>query len=370
MTSLYGEQTRLAVANFAISGVAMPQSFISALARVKRACALVNRDNASLDAKIADAIVAVADKIAAGEYVDQFPVDVFQTGSGTSTNMNMNEVIANLASELAGVQVHPNDHVNKSQSSNDIIPTSIQVSCSVDLAHKLLPAMASLLAALADKAATNRQVKNGRTHLMDAMPVRFDQELMTWHDQLANCQQRLSETLQRLNALPQGGTAVGTGINAPADFGTQVAKALSADTKLPFTSMANKFVGISSQDTSLELSAGLKGVAVVLLKIANDLRWMNSGPLAGLAEIELPALQAGSSIMPGKVNPVIPEAVAMVAAQVIGNDTSVTIAAQSGNFQLNVMLPVIAHNLLFSIDILANAMTSLGAQGDHALYCQ
>ena len=358
--ALWGAQTQRAVNNFPISGKPMPPAFIQALAQVKRACALANRDLGLMDETTADAIVRMAERIAAGEYLDQFPVDVFQTGSGTSTNMNMNEVIANLAKRELGVTLHPNDHVNMSQSSNDTIPTTIHVAAATLLDQTLLPALDHLIATLADKAEQVAGiVKTGRTHLMDAMPVTLAQELDAWRAQLEDVRTRLHDTRQRLLRLPQGGTAVGTGINADPDFGPTVAHHLSEALGLAFAPMDNYFVGLSSQDTALELSGQLNVLAATLMKIANDLRWMNSGPLAGLAEIQLPALQPGSSIMPGKVNPVIPEAVAMVAAQITGNHMAITIGAQSGNFQLNVMLPMIAANLLDSLTLAANAMRVL-----------
>ena len=295
-------------------------------------------------------------EVAAGRHDAHFPIDVFQTGSGTSTNMNANEVIAHLASRASGLKVHPNDHVNMSQSSNDVIPTAIHVSAALSVGEALSPALAHLAKVLATKEReVGAIVKTGRTHLMDAMPVTLGQELSGWRTQVENGRARLASTAPRLYALAQGGTAVGTGINAHPEFGARFCAVLAGLTKLPFVASPNYFESLSSQDAAVELSGQLKVIAVGLMKIANDLRWMNSGPLAGLGEIALPALQPGSSIMPGKVNPVVPEATAMVAAQVIGNDTTITVAGQSGNFQLNVMLPVIAHNLLESVRLLANA---------------
>lgn len=358
--ALWGAQTQRAVNNFPISGKPLPAAFIQALAHVKRACALANQELGLMDAPKAEAIVQMAERIAAGEYLDQFPVDVFQTGSGTSTNMNMNEVIANLAQRELGISLHPNDHVNMSQSSNDTIPTAIHVAAATLLDTELMPALAHLVQTLEEKAQmVDGIVKTGRTHLMDAMPVTLGQELRAWQAQLKDVRARLEDTRKRLLRLAQGGTAVGTGINADPAFGPMVARHLATQLDLPFTPMDNYFVGLSSQDTSLELSGQLNVLAAALMKIANDLRWMNSGPLAGLAEIQLPALQPGSSIMPGKVNPVIPEAVAMVAAQITGNHMAITIGAQSGNFQLNVMLPMIAANLLESLTLAANAMRVL-----------
>ncbi len=289
-----------------------------------------------------------------------FPIDVFQTGSGTSSNMNANEVISHIATAHLGKDVHPNDHVNMSQSSNDVIPTCVHVSAALAIHNQLLPALRHLSAALEKKAEeVGHIVKTGRTHLMDAMPVTVGQELDTWRSQIDHAEERLLDTMARLCALAQGGTAVGTGINAHPRFGEKVAVLLSEHAGVAFTSADSKFEGLSSQDAAVETSGQLRVLAVSLTKIANDLRWMNSGPLAGFGEIALPALQPGSSIMPGKVNPVIPEAVAMVAAQVVGNDATIAMAGQSGNFQLNVMLPVVAHNLLQSIEILANASTVL-----------
>jgi fumarate hydratase class II len=301
------------------------------------------------------AIRKQAERVAAGEFDAQFPIDVFQTGSGTSSNMNANEVIAHLCAR-AGTKVHPNDDVNNGQSSNDVIPTAVHVSAALTVSEHLLPALAHLKKTL-DKRARElgRVAKTGRTHLMDAMPVTFGQELGGWSAQIASNIERLNDSLKRVRKLPQGGTAVGTGINADAKLGPSICKELTKMTGVKFESADNFFEGMSSQDAAVELSGQLKTLAVSLMKIANDLRWMNSGPLAGIGEIELPALQPGSSIMPGKVNPVIPEAMAMVCAQVIGNDATITIAGQSGNFQLNVMLPVVALNLLQSIGILTNA---------------
>jgi fumarate hydratase class II len=358
--ALWGAQTQRAVDNFPISGMPMPAQFIRALGLIKWAAAKANHELGELDADIADAIQTAAVRVAAGQYNEQFPIDVFQTGSGTSSNMNANEVIARLAAELRGQPVHPNDHVNMGQSSNDVIPSAIHVSAALGLTESLLPALEHLAEVIEQKAGSlEAAVKTGRTHLMDAMPVRFDQELGGWAAQVRSNYHRVAGTLSRLSGLAQGGTAVGTGINAHPEFGLRVAAALAARTGIAFRPADDYFEAMSSQDTAVELSGQLKTTAVSLIKIANDLRWMNSGPLAGLAEIALPALQPGSSIMPGKVNPVIPEAVAMVAAQVIGNDTTITVAGQSGNFQLNVMLPVVALNLLQSIELLANAVRVL-----------
>jgi Fumarase len=287
--------------------------------------------------------------------MSHFPVDVFQTGSGTSSNMNANEVLARVAGDIYGENISANDHVNCGQSSNDVIPTTIHLSAALGLQHKLLPALRHLAASTRDKAVTvDHHIKTGRTHLMDAMPVRLSQSLNGWADQIEQNIKRLVDMQSGIQTLAQGGTAVGTGVNAHADFANEFNAAISTATGLSFRSADNFFSHISSQDTAVALSGQLKTTAVSIMKIANDLRWMNSGPLAGLGEIELAALQPGSSIMPGKVNPVIPEAAAMVAAQVIGHDAAITVAGQSGNFELNVMLPLVAHNLLSSIDLLAN----------------
>jgi fumarate hydratase, class II len=303
--------------------------------------------------------------VAAGRYDDQFPVDVFQTGSGTSSNMNANEVIATLAARSLGAAVHPNDQVNMSQSSNDVVPTAIHVAAALMLHEHLLPALRGLREILTARCAEFADVvKTGRTHLMDAMPITLAQELGAWMSQISAAEARLSSVTPRLYALAQGGTAVGTGINARPQFGAVFAHHLAERTTIAFRPSDNYFEALSSQDTAVELSGQLKVLSVSLMKIANDLRWMNSGPLAGLAEIALPALQPGSSIMPGKVNPVVPESVTMIAAQVIGNDATITLAGQSGNFQLNVMLPVIAYNLLQSMELLGIACRNLA---DHAL---
>ena len=358
--ALWGAQTQRAVENFPISGLAMPREFIAALGLVKQAAARANRGLKLLDARIAQAVDAAAAEVAAGRHDRHFPIDVFQTGSGTSSNMNANEVIGALASRRLGAAVHPNDHVNMCQSSNDVIPTAIHVSAALAVRRELIPALEHLRDVLRTK---EREVAGivttGRTHLMDAMPVTLAQELSGWRTQIENGVARLQSVEPRLLALAQGGTAVGTGINAHPDFGTRFSEELAALTGVAFVPARNYFEALSAQDTAVELSGQLKVLAVSLMKIANDLRWMNSGPLAGLGEIALPALQPGSSIMPGKVNPVIPEAVTMVAAQVIGNDATITVAGQSGNFQLNVMLPVIAHNLLGSIRLLAAVTRAL-----------
>jgi fumarate hydratase class II len=358
--ALWGAQTQRAVQNFPISGLPLPRAFIGALGLVKQAAARANTRLELLDAEVARAIDGAAAEVAAGRHDAHFPIDVFQTGSGTSTNMNANEVIAALATRRLGRAVHPNDHVNMGQSSNDAIPTTIHVSAALSTRRELIPALEHLRDVLrAKEREIGSIVKTGRTHLMDAMPVTLGQELSGWRTQIESGIARLEAVEPRLLALAQGGTAVGTGINAHPDFGARFCEELAALTGVPFTPARNYFEALSSQDTAVELSGQLKVIAVSLMKIANDLRWMNSGPLAGLGEIALPALQPGSSIMPGKVNPVIPEATAMVAAQVIGNDATITVAGQSGNFQLNVMLPVIAYNLLESIRLLARVSRSL-----------
>jgi fumarate hydratase class II len=354
--ALYGAQTQRAVDNFPISGLRFQPGFVRALGLIKRAAATVNRDLGLLDAGTASAIEQAAAEVERGLHDRHFPIDIFQTGSGTSTNMNANEVVAALASRALGRPVHPNDHVNMSQSSNDVIPAAIHVSAYLELTRVLLPALAHLRTVIDRKAsAIDSIVKTGRTHLMDALPVTMGQELGAWSAQVRAGIERLEASLPRLAELALGATAVGTGLNAHPEFGARVAGRLAELTGLPFVRSRNLFASLSSQDASVEVSGQLKAVAVTLMKVANDLRWMNSGPQAGLAEIALPALQPGSSIMPGKVNPVVPEAVTMVSAQVIGNDVTITIGGQSGNFQLNVMLPVIAYNLLQSIDLLASA---------------
>ena len=358
--ALYGAQTQRAVNNFPISGLPMPRGFIRALGLVKTACASANQKLGLLEKKYADVIRSASNDVANGKYDEHFPIDVFQTGSGTSTNMNANEVISHVATELLGEAVHPNDHINMSQSSNDVIPTTIHVSACLEITEQLQPAVKHLIETLHQRIIElDKTVKTGRTHLMDAMPITLGQELQAWKDQLSDNVERIEQSMSRLSALPQGGTAVGTGINAHADFAKEFSKSLTSETDVAFKPMKNLFVGLASQDSAVEMSGQLKTLAVTLMKISNDLRWMNSGPLAGIGEIALPALQPGSSIMPGKVNPVIPEAVAMVCAQVIGNDTTITVAGQSGNFQLNVMLPVIAYNLLQSIELLSNASRQL-----------
>ena len=358
--ALWGAQTQRAVQNFPISGLTLPRAFIAALGLIKQAAARANTRLGLLEMEVARAIDGAAAEVEKGHYDAQFPIDVFQTGSGTSTNMNANEVVASLASRRLGRPVHPNDHVNMGQSSNDVIPTAIHVSAALSVRRDLTPALEHLRDVLRIKEReVGSIVKTGRTHLMDAMPVTLGQELSGWRTQIESGIERLRAVEPRLLALAQGGTAVGTGINAHPEFGARFCEELASLTGVAFTPARNYFEALSSQDTAVELSGQLKVIAVSLMKIANDLRWMNSGPLAGLGEIALPALQPGSSIMPGKVNPVIPEATAMVAAQVIGNDATITVAGQSGNFQLNVMLPLIAYNLLGSIRLLTNVARAL-----------
>ena len=353
--ALYSAQTQRAVDNFPISGLTMPRNFIHALALIKMSCAQANEQLGFLDKTISDAVVQAAKEIANGKYDTEFPIDVFQTGSGTSSNMNINEVITSLVKQAGIKEVHPNDHVNMSQSSNDVIPTAIHVSACLAIEGNLKPALQHLHQVIEQRAqGLVDTVKTGRTHLMDAMPVTFGQELSGWAEQIQNALQRVESAMPRMLELAQGGTAVGTGINCSNQFDQIFCSYLNQHSGLVFRPKPNKFEALSTQDAAVEMSGQLRVIAVSLTKIANDLRWANSGPLAGLAEISLPALQPGSSIMPGKINPVIPEATAMVCAQVMGNDATIAIAGQSGNFQLNVMLPVIAYNLLQSINLIAN----------------
>jgi fumarate hydratase class II len=353
--ALYGAQTQRAVNNFPISQQRMPTQFIRALLLAKAAAAKANVELEQISQAQGAAIVTAVEQLLAGDFMQHFPVDVYQTGSGTSSNMNANEVIATLASRVLGDTVNPNDHVNCGQSSNDIIPTTIHVSAALALHEQLLPALKHLVQVIEHKAEqVHPFIKTGRTHLMDAMPVRMSQVLGGWAAQVKAGIGHLNDTLPSLQALAQGGTAVGTGINAHPAFAARFSQQLSGLTGVQFVPGENLFALIGSQDTAVAVSGQLKATAVALMKIANDLRWMNSGPLAGLGEIELEGLQPGSSIMPGKVNPVIPEATAMVAAQVIGNDAAIAVAGQSGNFELNVMLPIIAQNLLGSIELMAN----------------
>ena len=364
--ALWGAQTQRAVNNFPISGIKMDfpftKSFVSSLGLIKDAAAKANLRLKLISSKKSKAISRAAKEVWQEKHHHEFPIDVFQTGSGTSSNMNANEVIANLASKYAKLDVNANDDVNMSQSSNDVIPTAIKISSHMDLTKKLYPALDKLIITIEKKAISLRgTIKTGRTHLMDAMPVDFAEELYAWSSQLQSSKEMLLTIEKKLLELPQGGTAVGSGINAHKNFSKyfaqEMTKLLGKGNKC--VPSKNFYHELSAQDCSVQLSGELKNLALILMKISNDLRWMNSGPLAGLSEIELKALQPGSSIMPGKVNPVIPEAVAMASADVIGNDVSITVAAQSGNFQLNVMLPVIAYNLLKSINLLSGAMNVL-----------
>ncbi len=354
--ALYGAQTQRAVDNFPISGIPFSRSFIRALGLVKAACAQANLSMGLMPEDMSKAIQKAALEVADGKWDAQFPIDIFQTGSGTSTNMNANEVIASLATQALGRKVHPNDHVNMSQSSNDVIPTAINVAAYLEAKDTLIPGLNHLRTVIYARIGDSGDVvKTGRTHLMDAMPITMGQEMSGWAMQMRKGIERIESALSRVGQLAQGGTAVGTGINADARFGPLVASILAEWTGCAFRANENYFEALAASDALVELSGQLKTVAASLMKIANDLRWMNSGPIAGLGEIALPALQPGSSIMPGKVNPVIPEAVTMVCAQVIGNDVAVTLGGQSGVFQLNVMLPLMAHNLLLSEKLLGNA---------------
>jgi len=358
--ALYAAQTQRAVDNFPISGIPMPRQFIKSLGLIKASCAEANLQLALLNNEVAKAIIDAANMVAEGKFDKHFPVDIFQTGSGTSSNMNSNEVISSVAKVHFNKDVHPNDHVNMGQSSNDIIPTAIHVSAAISMHEILMPGLEKLQASLDKKRLAYKNVtKTGRTHLMDAMPITFGQEFSGWHAQITSCIETINASFNKILKLTIGGTAVGTGVNTHPKFSKKTIASLASKSGLKFVSSENFFRSMSSQDDIVELSGSLKMLAVSLMKIANDLRWMNSGPLAGIGEIELPAIQPGSSIMPGKVNPVIPEAVAQVAAQIIGNDATITVAGQSGNFQLNVMLPIIAYNILQSIEIAGNACNVL-----------
>ncbi|MEU9034384.1 class II fumarate hydratase [Streptomyces sp. NPDC048352] len=348
-------QTQRAVENFPLSGQRIERAHIEALARIKSAAALVNAKLGVVDGDLAQAIRSAAAEVADGRWDEHFPVDVFQTGSGTSSNMNANEVIATLATERLGREVHPNDHVNASQSSNDVFPSSIHIAATAAVSRELVPALEHLAAALERKAEEFAEVvKAGRTHLMDATPVTLGQEFGGYAAQVRYGVERLRSALPRLAELPLGGTAVGTGINTPPGFSAAVIAEVAAATGLPLTEARDHFEAQGARDALVETSGVLRTIAVSLTKICNDLRWMASGPRTGLAEINLPDLQPGSSIMPGKVNPVVPEAVLMIAAQVMGNDATVAVAGAAGNFELNVMLPVMARNLLESIRLLGN----------------
>jgi fumarate hydratase class II len=355
--ALYGATTARAIINFPISGITFSRSFLRSLGLIKAVAATVNGNLGLLPKEKVDLIVAAATEVAEGKWDDHFPIDIFQTGSGTSTNMNANEVIANRANALSNgtVKIHPNDDVNMCQSSNDVIPTAIHVAAALEATELLLPALRHLHEITLKRADELKSVvKTGRTHLMDATPVTLGQEASGWAAQIELSIERIEATLPRIAELALGGTAVGTGINAPAEFGSAVASELARVTGFPFVETRNHFAAQATMDSAVELSGQLKAYAVALMKIANDLRWMNSGPQGGLGEIVLPALQPGSSIMPGKINPVVCEAAMMVCAQVIGNDVSISTGGQMGNFELNVMLPMIAHNLLQSIELLAH----------------
>lgn len=357
---LYGPQTQRAVNNFPISGLTMPRAFIRAIGLIKSAAAHVNADLDLLNPDMSKAIEHAADEVTKGTYDCHFPVDIFQSGSGTSSNMNANEVIAHLASSHFKSTIHPNDHVNMGQSSNDVIPAAIQISASLEVHEKLLPALKLLLSTVEKRAVDLKDVtKTGRTHLMDAMPITFGQELSGWAAQLKQNLHFIETSFKCLCKLQLGGTAVGTGINTHKKFAKKICQRLSSITHIDYIPMDNFFAGLSAQDAVVEFSGQLRNLSVILNKICNDLRLMNSGPLSGLGEIVLPAMQPGSSIMPGKVNPVIPEAVNMICAQVMGNDLTIAISGQSGSFQLNTMLPVICYNILQSIEILANGSTLL-----------
>jgi fumarate hydratase class II len=359
--ALWGAQTQRAIENFPISGIRFPRTFIRALGLIKGTAASVNSGLGLLDKKIADAIEQASKEVAEGKWDEHFPLDIFQTGSATSTNMNANEVISTLATRIleGKKKVHPNDHVNMCQSSNDVIPTAIHLSAYLDTHEKLLPSLRRLEETLKDRASELKDVvKTGRTHLMDAMPITMGQELGGWAQQATDSINRIEAALPRLGRLALGGTAVGTGINAHPEFGGKTISKISSLTGLPFSEAEDHFAAQSSMDTAVELSGQLKTLASALMKIANDLRWLSSGPVAGLSEITLPALQPGSSIMPGKVNPVICETMMMASGQAIANDMAVTVGNERGNFQLNVMLPLITHNLLESINVLSSA-TSL-----------
>ena len=362
--ALWGAQTQRAIENFPISGIKFRfpfgRSFIKALGAIKHSAAVANQDLGILTIKKSNAIKSAAKMVMIGEVDDHFPLDIFQTGSGTSTNMNANEVIANIASKKLGADIHPNDDVNMSQSSNDTIPTAICLSALYDMDEYLFPGLDLLISEIDKKAKKLKgTIKTGRTHLMDAMPIEFSQELSGWSAQLKSCKTALLNANQRMLELPQGGTAIGTGVNSHKNFSKAFCQALEKTTGFRVKPAPNFFQGLSSQDNSAELSSAIKNLSLVVMKISNDLRLMNSGPLTGLSDIELEALQPGSSIMPGKVNPVIPEAVSMACADVIGNDLTVSIAVQSGNFQLNVMLPLIAYNVLKSINLMGNSMPLL-----------
>ena len=352
----YGASTARAVENFPISNLRFSRSFIKALGEIKKACAKVNQNNKLLDKDFADSIIDAAQQVIDGDHDKDFVVDIFQTGSGTSTNMNANEIISKIASESLSENIHPNDHVNMSQSSNDVIPTATNVAAVTEIVQNLIPAVESLIKSLEDKAKKWEKVyKNGRTHLMDATPVSLGQEFSGYSALLSERLEDIKSSLINASKLAIGGTAVGTGINAPDNFGKDVAKEISKSLGINFVEVENHFTRQGSREEVVHLSGCLKAFAVSMFKIANDIRWMGSGPVSGLNELIIPALQPGSSIMPGKVNPVIPEMVMQVSAQVIGNDNTITFSSSNGNFELNTMLPVMAHNLLESIELLTTS---------------
>ncbi len=359
--AMYGASTARAIENFPISELKFSRSFIRALGEIKKACAVVNQNNKLLDKKIATAIIDVAEEVISGNRDKDFAVDIFQTGSGTSTNMNANEIIAKIASDKTGESIHPNDHVNMSQSSNDVIPTATNVAAVIDVTEGLIPELDNLILLLNEKAKQWEKVyKNGRTHLMDATPVSLGQEFSGYADLVNERMGDIKASLDNVQKLAIGGTAVGTGINAPDNFGADVASELQSSIGVPFKEVENHFTRQGSREEVVHLSSALKALAVSLFKIANDIRWMGSGPVSGLGDLKIPALQPGSSIMPGKVNPVIPEMMMQVSAQVIGNDTTITFSSANGNFELNTMLPVMAHNLLESIALLTTGVSVFG----------
>ena len=359
--AMYGASTARAIENFPISELKFSRSFIRALGEIKKACAVVNQNKKLLDKKIATAIIDGAGEVISGNHDKDFAVDIFQTGSGTSTNMNANEIIAKIASDKTGESIHPNDHVNMSQSSNDVIPTATNVAAVIDVTEGLIPELDNLISLLNEKAKQWEKVyKNGRTHLMDATPVSLGQEFSGYADLVNERMGDIKASLDNVQKLAIGGTAVGTGINAPDNFGADVASELQSSIGIPFKEVENHFTRQGSREEVVHLSSALKALAVSLFKIANDIRWMGSGPVSGLGDLKIPALQPGSSIMPGKVNPVIPEMMMQVSAQVIGNDTTITFSSANGNFELNTMLPVMAHNLLESIALLTTGVNVFG----------
>ena len=353
----YGASTARAVENFPISNLKFTRTFIRALGEIKKAAALVNLDNQLLNQEIANSIVKAAEEVISGKYDKDFVIDIFQTGSGTSTNMNANEVIANLAISNSQLNIHPNDHVNMSQSSNDVIPTATNIAAVLDINEKLLPNLDKLISSLANKGNIwNEVYKNGKTHLMDATPVTLGQEFSGYAALISERKSDILRSLENVKKLAIGGTAVGTGINAPSNFGADVASSLSHSLQVDFTEIENHFTRQGSREEIVQLSAALRALAISMFKISNDIRWMGSGPVSGLNELNIPALQPGSSIMPGKVNPVIPEMMMQVSAQIIGNDQTIAFASSSGNFELNTMLPIMAHNILESINLLGSSL--------------